>query len=573
MKSAGLSVVLAIAAFCLAAARINPGLVDSSLPDGPGLTLDESFNIGQGVYLFESFLDKGPLLFTPAGAADVFGAEGYLPDHPPLARFMLGGAHQLTAWLIPGAELALFNVPAARLGSCFFLALTVLLLMEFVRRRYGLATAVLSAVCLLLMPRVIGHARIAAQETTTTFFWLLAVVPLLTWWTSDRPPTLRQTFVSGLLFGLLMAAKIQSVFLPPVLLVWSLYQHRTRSLLPLTVWGVTGFVVFWVLWPWLWLDPIDHLLQYVIKTKERPTLYVWYLGRRYADQQVPFHYPFVMLLATTPLMVTLAFGWRLLQRRLDRVEQLALATVVFPLFVFALPGTPVYDSARLFLVVTPLLALLAARGCVSIWQTLPEEVTRPGRSAAPPPDRVAAAADAALNAPPASPGRGRRLTAVAIYVAAVVITVPGYRGWQPYCLEEYALTVGGPRFAVEKLGLEASYWAEGLNAEFWRQVPPDATVYVTPVSHQFQLTDVQQLVPIVQQRNISLQPFLYDPTQQRGLLLQLHRLADLPPGLRDVPPGATVVAEATYRGVVMARLVDTSAADWTEYRDWPADQQ
>ena len=73
-------------------------------------------------------------------------------------------------------------------------------------------------------------------------------------------------------------------------------------------------------------------------------------------------------------------------------EKLALATVVFPLFVFALPGTPVYDSARLFLVVTPLLALLAARGCVSIWQTLPEEVTGPGRSAAPSPDRVAAAA-------------------------------------------------------------------------------------------------------------------------------------------------------------------------------------
>ncbi|MCR9201727.1 MAG: glycosyltransferase family 39 protein [Planctomycetaceae bacterium] len=559
MKSAGISVVLAAAAFFLAAARINPGLVDSDLPSGPGLTLDESFNIGQGVYLFESFLDHGPLLFTPSGAEDVFGAEGYLPDHPPLARFMLGAAHQLTAWVIPGAELGLFNVPAARLGSCVFLAMTVLVLVEFVRRRYGLATAVLSAVCFLLMPRVIGHARIAAQETTTTFFWLAAIVPLLTWWTKDRPPTLRQTLVSGVLFGLLMAAKIQAVFVPPVLLVFSLVRHRHRAIVPLAVWGVTGFVVFFVLWPWLWLDPVEHLLQYIVKTKERPTLYVWYLGRRYADQQVPFHYPFVMLLATTPLAVVLGFGWRLVQRKLDRVEVLSLATVVFPLCVFALPGTPVYDSARLFLVVTPLLAFLSARGLVSVWQTLPEEVSG-----------VAPSADNTAVAPLS---RRRRSLAIVVYVIAIIVSVQRFSGGQPFCLEEYSLTVGGTRVAVEKLGLEASYWAEGLNADFWEQVPEDSTVYVTPVSHQFQLTDVQQLVPIVQQRNINLQPFLYDATRQRGLLLQLHRLADLPPGLRGVPKGAAVIAEAKYRGVVLARLVDTTDANWTQFQSWPADQQ
>lgn len=565
MKSAGISLVLAVVAFGLAASRINPGLVDSPLPAGPGLTLDESFNIGQGVYLFESFLDHGPLLFTPSGAEDVFGAEGYLPDHPPLARFMLGAAHQLTAWAIPGAELGLFHVPAARLGSCFFLALTVLLLMEFVRRRYGLATAVLSAVCLLLMPRVIGHARIAAQETTTTFFWLAAIVPLLAWWTSDRPPSVKQTLLSGLLFGLLMAAKIQAVFVPPVLLVWSLVLHRHRAIVPLAVWGITGFVVFFVLWPWLWLDPVEHLLQYAVKTKERPTLYVWYLGRRYADQQVPFHYPFVMLLATTPLAVALGFLWRLTQRKLDRVETLSLATVVFPLCVFALPGTPVYDSARLFLVVTPLLAFLAARGLVSVWRALPGDV----RGAEPACEPPAASAEAAV-----VPARGwRPMVAIGVYLAALIVSVQRFSGLQPFCLEEYSLTVGGTRVAVEKLGLEASYWAEGLNADFWKQVPADSTVYVTPVSHQFQLTDVQQLVPIVQQRNISLQPFLYDATKQKGLLLQLHRLADLPPGLRGVPPGATVVAEAVYRGVVLARLVDTTSATWTEFDSWPEDQR
>ena len=552
MKQSKISLLFAIVAFCIAAARINHGLVDSSLPNGPGLTLDESFNIEQGVYLFDSFLHHGPLLFTPDGAEEVFGAKTYFPDHPPLARFMLGAAHQLTSWAIPGSETTFYNVPAARLGSCFFLALTVLLLMEFARRRYGLATAIWSAVALLLMPRVIGHARIAAQESTTTFFWLLAVVPLLSWWTKLAAPTSRQSLIAGLLFGLMLAAKIQGVFLPPLVVAWSLWRFRLQAIRPLAIWGLTGFVVFWILWPWLWLDPIDHFSEYVIKTSKRPILYVWYLGQRFADKSVPFHYPFVILFATTPFAVTVPVAWRFFAGRFDRAEQLALATIVFPLLVFALPGTPIYDSVRLFLIVTPMLALMAGRGLMLTCQAI---ATSAGNSDAPP-----------------SVANKYRKVIVCLLVVMSASVFADWRGYQPYCLEDYSINVGGTKLAVETLGLECSYWAEGMNAEFWRKVPRGSTIYVAPVSHQFQLQDLQQLVPIVGERKITLQSFLYDPTKQRGLLLLLHRLADLPPGLREIPEGATVVAEATYRGVVMARLIDTSTAtSWTHFEGWPGE--
>ena len=110
----------AIAAFCTAfvaaALFINPGLVDSPLPDGPGLTTDESFNILQGIYLAQALEQHGPLLFTPAVAQQVFRTPDFLPDHPPLARLLIGIAHESTAWLIPGAEAAVCNVAAARLA-------------------------------------------------------------------------------------------------------------------------------------------------------------------------------------------------------------------------------------------------------------------------------------------------------------------------------------------------------------------------------------------------------------------------------------------------------------------------
>ena len=120
------------------------------------------------------------------------------------------------------------------------------------------------------------------------------------------------------------------------------------------------------------------------------------------------------------------------------------------------------------------------------------------------------------------------------------------------------------------LGLESSYWSDGLNGDFWKQVPANSTVYVAPVSHQFQLSDLRQLVPVVRKRNIRLLPFEYDPQEQRGLVLLNHRLADLRPDLRKVPPGAKIVAESRYCGIVLARLIDTTDGTWSELDDWPA---
>ncbi|HIF00310.1 MAG TPA: hypothetical protein EYG03_27385 [Planctomycetes bacterium] len=552
MKSILISVLFAVVAFFLAAARINHGLIDSSLPSGPGLTLDESFNIGQGIYVLEAFLHHGPLLFTPSVAEEVFGDPVYLPDFPPLGRVILGAAHQATSWAIPGAEKSTFNVPAARLGSCFALAVTVLLLMEFVRRRYDMATAIAAAVLLLLMPRVIGHARLATQEMGTVLAWLATLVPLLAWWTKDTPPTNRQSLISGLLWGLLMLTKVQGLLLPPLVIVWAIWCFRWSAIRPLALWGVTGLVVFYAGWPWLWLDPLGHTLQYVKTTADRPTtLYVWYLGQRFADKAVPWHFPFVMTLATLPVSVMLFALWRVCARQFTKVETLAVASVLWPLIVFAVPGTPVYDGVRLYVVIMPLIAFIAARGLVSALRLISgrlREFSGPDSATAP---------------------RWKKNVARCFCVVALITTVRQFSVQGPFCLEDYSLSVLGTQGAVDVLGLEASYWSDGLNGDFWMQVPENSTVYVAPVSHQFQLSDIHQLVPIVRKRNIRLLPFEYQPEKQRGLVLLNHRLADLPPDLRKKPPGAKLVAESRYCGVVLARLIDTTDGTWSELAGWP----
>lgn len=521
----------ALVAFLLAAGLINHGLVDSTLPVGPGLTLDESFNIQQGVYLVDALGQHGPLLLTPSVAKDVFGTQRYLPDHPPLGRILLGLSHQFTAWLIPGSESTAYNVPAARLGSCFAFAVTVFLIAEFCRTRYGTVTGLCAAVMFIGMPNVIGHARLAALESATNLAWVAAMLPLLIWWTKEKPPTMVQALVSGLLWGMLLLTKVQGIFLPVIVFMWAVWQFRWQAIRPLAIYGITGAVVFFAGWPWLWLDPVNHVLRYLGRTTDRPTLYCWYFGQRYADKAVPWHFPFVMTLLTLPAWTMMGLVLRLARARFDRAEQLLLLCILFPLTVFAVPGVPVYDGTRLFLIVMPSLAILAGRG-FELWMLS-------GRTA-----RAASTSNMIV--------RPDWQQAVCW---AVISIMPLFWILQPLAISQYGVLAGGNRGAAW-LGMEASYWSDALNSDFWKQVPEGSALLVAPVSHQFQLSDIEALVPIVQQRRIRLTAFAYDPAVQTGDLLLIHRLADLRPELAVTPRDATVIAKASHAGVTYARVID-----------------
>jgi hypothetical protein len=532
---AGLSFV----AFMLAASMVNHGLVNSKLPVGPGLTLDESFNIDQGVYLVDAFAQHGPLLFTPGVAREVFGTPRYLPDHPPLGRFVLGASHGLNSTFITGSESTIYNVPAARLGSSVAFGLTVLLLSEFSRRKYGLTTGLLVAAMLTGMPHLMGHARLAALESCTNLAWVAAMISLLAWWTRHAPPSTLQAAVSGMFWGLLLLTKVQGIFLPVLLFLWSVGQYRFKSIRPLAVFGLIGAVVFFAGWPWLWLDPVKNVMTYLGRTTERQTLYCWYLGQRFADKEVPWPFPFITTLISLPIWTLSGLTLRSVRAALDSTEKLLLLFVLMPLTVFAVPGVPVYDGTRLFLIVMPPLAVLAARG-FSLWL------------------------DGRPRTNPTTPTSGhKRNLGRNVFVGILVGCVPLYWTMQPLAISQYGPLAGGSRGA-DKLGMEAGYWSDALNSQFWNQVPENSVVYVAPVSHQFQLSDLESLVPIVQQRGIKLVPWEYDPARQRGLLLLIHRLADLRSSLRAVPTGAKVIAESSRDGVTMARLIDTTDAVFPE---------
>jgi len=545
--------LLGLTAFVLTGLFVNHGLVESPLPAGPGLTLDESFNIDQGVYLAEALEQHGPLLFEPQTAEDVFQSKRFLPDHPPLGRLLIGLAHQSTSWLIRGSEGTVYNVAAARLGSCFAFACMVFAMTRFALRFYDVSTATATGLMLIGLPHLMGHARLAALETSTNLTWVIAVLPLMVWWTDEKPPSLYRVVISGILWGLLLLTKVQGILLPPAVIVWCLLRFRQHALLPLMLWGLCGGLVFLAGWPWIWSDPVDHVLQYLGRTTERSTLYCWYLGQRYDDRLVPWHYPFVTLLLSLPAWTLMGLGLRLCQGRLDRREQVLLLTSAVPLCVFTVPGVPVYDGTRLFLVCLPGVAFLAGRGLSPLLNSaVPLSAVFRSRTAHhDDPKHVRVEKSTDRKPAPPFPWSKRKLLTTALLMG---LPIP----WtlQPFAINQYGMLAGGNRGAAA-LGMEAGYWADALNGEFWNGVPEGSTVYVAPVSHQFQLPDLEMLVPVIQQRKIRLIAWEYDLQKQNGLLLLIHRLADLRMNLRENPPGSQQISDVRLSGVFLARLIRT----------------
>lgn len=521
-------------AFCIAASRINYGASDSAWPVGPGVTTDEVINVAQGVYLNDQILKHGPGLWIPDTTKEVFGNRDFLPDHPPFGRAVLGLCEMLFSGILPSPAGGHISISAARIGPCLMFAATVALLFLIVSTRYRQTTAVLAATLFLVMPRVVAHARLGSLETATTLTWLLALsVPLIAWTSDDsKLPPIRSMMIAGALWGLLLLTKIQGILMMPVIGLWAIRQFGVRFSVPILVSGVVGLIVFFVGWPWLLLDPIEHAGQYFVKAGDRPTLFVWYFGERFADKEVPFHFPFVMTAITLPMIVLLGIVARCVQRRFDRFEQLALLSVVIPLMVFALPGTPVYDSIRLFIIIMPLLAFLAARGIIQLL------------------DQFAPAT--------------RRLS---MAVVAIGLLLPLPAVFSPFGLCSYGLQVGGTTGAAA-LGMEADYWGVSLNSEAWKLIPEGSTVMVAPVSHQFQLRDLQLLHPEIKRRNLTLVPYRYTP-EEKGLLLTIHRRADLRPCLAAAPEGAKEIAEIRYGSLPLVTIRNLNDVRWTEVPDWP----
>jgi hypothetical protein len=526
--------VIAALSLALVLSTGDGGFLGLRLGEAPGVTLDEGFNVAMGVYLVRSLREEGLGIVHPATVREVYGSANYNPDHPPLGRWALGIVHEA----LSRDDDVPFREVDARPASALAFALTVLLVGVFVQRWSGSFAGAVSALVVAFLPRQFGHAHLASLETFIGLAYTACVLV-----TADRclPKAglsgWRGFALAGVLFGLALLTKIQAVFLAPAVALWALSQWSWKAIPRVALFGAVGLAVFFVGWPWLWLDPLAHLKEYLARTTDRQTLYCYYLGERWADRDVPWHYPWVMFAVTLPLgshvLAALGAWWRSADDSqgadaprspwIDPRIQLVLSAVAIPLVVFSVPGIRVYDGERLFCVVFPLWGALAGFGA----------------------QRLAS--------------RFGQRTASGLAALVVVASMIGGAVLHPFQLS-YSSAAVGFFPGADRLGFERSYWMEGLTESFQREivasVPRGSRIDVAPVLHPVYLPHLERQSPILREAGITLHP--YDDKQAGGSQYVLHfwRKADPWQSLDPPPLGTKVLAEVRRLGVPLVTLLE-----------------
>ncbi len=537
------------------------GTLDSSgavpqLGEGPGLTLDETFNVQMGVYHIRAAREYGVGLLSFESMQEIFGADVYNPDHPPLGRVFIGLAHELSRPLLtPDVLPSSVAVTCGRVASACGFALTIFLVGWTTSRWYGRTAGLIAAVSLLLMPRMFAHGHLASLETFIGLFYTATVLYTADHWDDAHKPAWRAVLVSGVLLGLALLTKIQAILLPIPIAIWAVWYWRWRAILPVLLFGSIGVLLFFVGWPWLWLDPVAHLGEYFGRTTERLTLYCWYMGQKWADTDVPWHYPLVMFVVTVPAGLHALGLWGLLGDRvsgfvlrrsehlrrsdkaddadrnpktespaptsdkLSRVHSLIALNVFWPLAFFALPGITVYDGTRLFLMVFPLWAVLIGRGGQLLWDVL-------------------------------AVGWNLRF-ATPIMAAFLAAQSYGVVAMHPVQLSYYNLLAGGLRGA-SRLGFETTYWGDSVTRSLLQRIGPEVAtgpLFMAPVLHPFQLRELQRQAPNL---HTPLVPFDEHRDDDVRRLLVFRRRADSWPSLTPAPPHSRLRAEVSREGVQLS---------------------
>lgn len=506
-----------------------------NMPEGPGLTADEFFNVREGVRLTEGISGS---LFGEYTIKDVWDDSahplrpsplgGHNPDHPPLGRIWLGVFHDLTKFIAPPTmpddpSQTPWVTACARVGSATAFAILVFVVGTSATFWYGRSAGITASLGLILMPRVFGHAHLASLETVMGLSYCATVIHIARTWKPGQELSTKTIVVSGVLFGAALLTKIQAVFIAPVVAAWCLWHWRAKSVRILAIWGAIGGIVMFIGWPWLWLDPIDHLLMYFGRTTGRAEIYVWYLGEKIADRDVPWHYVPFMFLVTIPVGIHAcgAVGlWRAIRSRITPAEQLLLGSAVLPMVVLSLPGIAVYDGERLFLVSFSLWAIFVGRGVSECF-------------------RFAC-----------------KLSWHKWVIPVMWIAFIG-QAWSlvqvsPCYLSYYSLA------NADRLGAEPCYWGDALTRSLLEKVaetvPPGSTVHIKPVMHPLFLTDLLAQSPVLARRKIQLKPYDESHRNEVRYWLIYRRNADLTPDLRGLPPGR-IVMEVRRGGVQLAALI------------------
>ncbi len=191
-------------------------------------------------------------------------------------------------------------------------------------------------------------------------------------WFWRRVPSAYQFVLSitpaAALLGFTTSVRILGPFAGLMVAAYAVWTLRKRALLVLLTYGLIAAAAMYLTWPYLWPDPIGHLIESVRVMSEYPWRGgVLFDGVVYGSTDLPQSYLPVLLAIqlTEPVWFLFAAGLAILiygvavkHHRPNALLILALAWFLLPLLGFIFTRSPLYDNFRQVIFILPPVFLL-----------------------------------------------------------------------------------------------------------------------------------------------------------------------------------------------------------------------
>jgi 4-amino-4-deoxy-L-arabinose transferase-like glycosyltransferase len=424
------------------------------------------------------------------------------PEHPPLLKSLFG-----LSWLLLYKKLALFSEEGTsfRFPGMVLASAALPILYSWGKSAISRRAGLVAALAYGLVPTTFYHAHLACFDAPIATLWLAVAFAYARSLpgSDDSPPrpTQRWALAAGVLFGLALASKHNSWFLPFACGLhawlrpfWSATVRADDRPFFRRLWddvyvpkalfwmAILGPPILVVCWPRLYWDGAARFVFYVKFHLQHEYYNMEFLGRTYFAPPFPRAYAWLMTAATVPLVTLLSatigfvVSWRnSIQAPADspRAASVSRSTLVLwalGLFVNYLawlsPGTPIFGGTKHWLTAYPFLCLFAGAGAEWALCTI----------------------ERALRQWHADDAKNRLSRAVSYLCLASLLAAPAVETWHahPWGLSAYSPLVGGTRGAAD-LGLNRGFWGYQTGAVvdvLNEKTPPQGSVYVHDTAYE-----------------------------------------------------------------------------------------
>ncbi|WP_170944086.1 glycosyltransferase family 39 protein [Leptolyngbya sp. BC1307] len=349
-------------------------------------------------------------------------AGTYLRHHPGVTNMWLTGSsmflnclwHKLHPqfWGIdqPASVGACLNVMSFPIGlwilprifQAIVTAGCIVAIYDLVRRLIGRPIALMTIGLLMLEPFFLAYQRYLTTDALQSSFGAVGLLAMLLYLkqplgqvegATGRPR--KWLLLSGVMTGLSILSKIPSVFVIPAVLTWLIvielrngeaalsenhnfspqgsFSRRgwPRQGLDFVLWLMTIGMTAFLIWPALWVAPIDTLTQLLTGLREESTRGAFFYLGQTTDVIGPSFYPLVLFYRLSPifllgLVIAVIMAFR---HRGDRQHSvfLLLLMVIGSLWMLGMLSIIGSKIDRYISLVIPLLAVLSATGWVWLW--------------------------------------------------------------------------------------------------------------------------------------------------------------------------------------------------------------